>query len=563
MARMAAEEEIVHYDAAKSQRSGRENEWRLSSAYCLPEHYGVWQSEGPVQIGNSGQQAVRRTVFDSTGARSLPKYTSVLERLATPNGSRYQGLKSNNANLNKIKRVKEYFDTVTDLLFKMRGTPVSRFRVATSEVYASLGCYGTGPLFIGQRTPNPLYKQRAIIYKGVLLRDMFVLVNDNDEVVAIYRRFYLNARQFIEKFPDEPIPKCFSAATGGAKENTFKEFVHCVRVRGGDYDESALDARRHPIVGSYVNIADRMYVGPEHGFRSFPYLVPRTFTVSGDPYGFSPASRVISSMGGASATKKTYLKQGQKAVDPVLLGYDDGVLNGDVDLRPGAYNPGGVDSQGRMLIRALEGGNFQVAEKLLEHDRADIEDSFFVTLFQILNETPEMTATEVIERVAEKTALLAPTMGRLQSELLGPCTDREIDLLAEMGQLPVMPPELVEAKGEYEIAYTSPMAKGIHAEETAGFSRTVELAIGVAQATGDAGPLDHFNFDVAIPEIADNQAVPARWMHDIKDIEAKRDQRAEQAQEAQLMQNAGGIAQLGKVAAEAGQTQQRSGKRAL
>lgn len=560
MARMAAEDELLNYAEAKSARSARENEYRLASAYCLPEHYGVWSSEGPVAIGTSGQQAVRRTVFDSTGARSLPKYTSVLERLATPNGSRYQGLRASNTALNKIRRVKSYFDELTDLLFKLRDGPVSRFRIATSEMYASLGCYGTGPISVMQRKPNALYGKRTAIYKGVLLRDIFLLVNDNDEVVAIYRRMYLNPRMFMDKFPGKPMPKCFMGAAGSAKESTYKEFVHVVRVRN-DYDNEAIDARRHPISGGYINVSDKEYVDDEHGFRSFPYLVPRTFTVSGDPYGFSPASRVISSMGGASATKKTYLKQGQKAVDPVLLGYDDGVLNGDVDLRPGAYNPGGLDSQGRYLVRALETGNFTVAEKLLEHDREDIEDSFFVTLFQILNETPEMTATEVIERVAEKTALLAPTMGRLQSEFLGPCTQREIDLLGEMGLLPEMPPELIEAAGEYEIMYTSPMAKGIHAEETAGFSRTVELALGVAQATGDMAPLDHFDFDVAIPEIADNQAVPARWMKDVKRIESDRAARQKQAEEQALMQNAGGLAQAAKAANDMGQTKER--KRAL
>lgn len=561
MARMAAEEEIRNYEQAKSMRAPRENEFRLASAYCLPEHYGMWQTDGPVNIGTSGQQAVRRTVFDSTGARALPKYASVLERLATPNGNRYQGLTSSDKALNRIKRVKEYFDTLTDLLFKMRNSPVSRFRIATSEMYSSLGAYGTGPIFIGNRKPNPLYNQRAIVYTGVLLRDMFILMNDYGEVVAIYRRFYLNPRMFIGMFPQSPIPKCFMG-TGNQSESAFREFLHCVRVRT-DYDPGALDARRHPIVGSYINVADKEYVEEEHGFRSFPYLAPRTSTVSGDPYGFSPASRVLSALGGASATKKTYLKQGQKAVDPVLLGYDDGVLNGEMDLRPGAYNPGGVDSQGRVLVRALDTGNFQVAEKLMEYDRGDIEDSFFVPLFQILSETPEMTATEVIERVAEKTALLAPTMGRLQSEFLGPCTQREIDLLAEMGMLPDMPPELIEAKGDYEIQYTSPMAKGVHAEETAGFSRTVELAIGVAQATGNAEPLDHFDFDVAIPEIADNQAVPARWMKDVKRVQAERDQRAQQAEQAQLIQNAGGLAQAGKVAAEAGQNDNIGRKRAL
>ena len=44
-----------------------------------------------------------------------------------------------------------------------------------------------------------------------------------------------------------------------------------------------------------------------------------------------------------------------------------------------------------------------------------------------------MTATEVLERAREKGALLAPTMGRQQSEALGPMIEREIDILVECG----------------------------------------------------------------------------------------------------------------------------------
>jgi hypothetical protein len=458
----------------------------------------------------------------------------------------------------KIMAVRRYFDTVTDKLFKFRQASRARFRIATGEMYTSIGAYGTGPLYVGKRKPNALYNAPSFMYKGCLLRDVFILVNDDDEVEAVYRRFFLNARMWKSKFPDLPLPRALS--NNVKSETAMEEFVHVVRVRT-DHDPEAIDARHMPVVGSYLNVKDQEYVGEEHGFRSIPYLTPRTMTVSGDPYGFAPSVRVLSNMGGASAMKKTQIKQGQKAADPVLLTYDDGVMNGEVDLRPGAVNPGGLDAQGRELVKTMQTGNFQVSEKLIEDDRMDIEDSFFVTLFQILNETPEMTATEVIERVAEKTALIAPTMGRLQSEFLGPCTEREIDLLIELGEMPPMPPELQEAQGEYEIQYTSPMAKGIHAEESAGFVRTVEMAISVANATGDPSPLDHFDFDTALPEIADNQGTPARWINDAKVVEQMREVRAQKQQEAMAMQNAAGLSQAAKVAGELQQQQPKQVQR--
>lgn len=221
-------------------------------------------------------------------------------------------------------------------------------------------------------------------------------------------------------------------------------------------------------------------------------------------------------------------------------------MNGEVDLRPGAINYGGVSRDGKLLIQPLRGGDFRVGEVLLQDERRDIEDSFFVTLFQILTETPEMTATEVMERVAEKAALLSPTMGRIQSEFLGPTIEREIDVLNELGLLPEMPPELVEAQGEYEVVYTSPLAKSMYAEEVSGFMRSVETSLNIAQATQDMSALDHYNFDVAIPEMADYMAVPSRWMASLDDIKAKREARTQQAETQQMIDAAPAAASVAK-----------------
>jgi hypothetical protein len=275
-------------------------------------------------------------------------------------------------------------------------------------------------------------------------------------------------------------------------------------------------------------------MGPEDGFASFPYLVPRTATEPGGLFGFSPAQQCSPAMGSVNAMKKSMLRIGQKKADPTLLASDDGVLSGRLGLTPGYVNYGAINAQGQPLVQPLNVGDLNPAKEILADERGDINDAFLVTLFQILMDTPEMTATEVIERVAEKAALAAPTMGRLQSGLLGPEVERVLSLMMEYApnMLPPMPPELIEAKGEYEIIYTSPLAKGLHAEEDAGFLYMVQSSIEVATATGDPSALDHYNFDVAIPELAEHRSVPTRWMHTPEELQALRDQRA-QAQKAQ------------------------------
>lgn len=547
------------YSYAKSTRSPHENDWRMAAAYVLPAHYAAWQSEGPVATVNP-TAATRRIQYDTTGTRSLPKYVSILERIATPIGQRWHGLTASDPELRKKIRVRRYFDELQDRLFRYRYNPRATFRTATNEMYMSMGVYGNGPIYIGQRRVNPLSPQPGFKYTACHMRDVFFMVDDDGEVAVVFRRFYLNVRQFQRKFPDETLPVVMMTASGNMadSEGKFFEFVHYVAARDqSTYDPEALDARRHPIVGAYLCVDGKVFVGEEHGYRSLPYKIPRTQTVAGDPYGYSPAIQALAALGGASQMKKTSLKQGNKAVDPALMAFDDGVLNGEVDQRPGAVNYGGVNKDGRALIAALPTGNFQVGEVMLQDERKDIEDSFFVTLFQILTETPEMTATEVVERVAEKASLLSPTMGRLQSEFLGPSIEREIEMMDEIGVLPIMPPELIEARGEYEVVYTSPLAKGMYAEEISGFMRSVEMALNIAQATQNAKPLHTFNFDVAIPEIADRLSVPARWMATPEEIAAAEEADAKAMETAQMLKAAPGIASVAKTAADMGKPASR------
>jgi hypothetical protein len=231
------------------------------------------------------------------------------------------------------------------------------------------------------------------------------------------------------------------------------------------------------------------------------------------------------------------LKQGHRVVDPVLLSHDDGVLD-TFSMKPGSMNPGGVSADGKLLVHTLPTGSLAAGQELMDMERSVINDAFLVTLFQILTETPTMTATEVLERAREKGALLSPTMGRQQSEMLGPMIEREMDLLMMQNLLPPLPPAMVEAAGEYEVVYDSPLSRSQRAEEASGWLRTLEAAIAYANTTQDLSVLDPFNTDVIYPQLAEINAVPPSWMRDDKAIKAIREIRAQQQQQQQMIEAA-------------------------
>lgn len=552
---MAVQDDIRGYNEAKSIRNPHEPLWRTAAAHVLPQQYSKWQTDGAPTVGGNAQSTnnAARVAYDTTGRRSLPKYQSVLERLATPQGQVWHALTPSDENLKDIYAVKVYFDKLTKLLFRLRYHPKAKFTTSSNEMYGQIGVYGNGPMYIGERQRSARSRELGFKYVSCALADMFFEVDDEGDVTGVYRRMWMNARQMRMKFPDTKLPDRVMSELEKSKpdEEHKYEVFHYVRPRpDSEYDEEALDARRHPWKSTYVSIEGAMELGDESGYQNMPYTVTRTMTMSGNPYGISPAILALPALGGASVMKKSGLMLANRAAQPTWLAHDDGVLNGPVTFKPNAVNYGGLDKQGRELIKELRGGEYAIAADALAMETRDIEDSFFVTLFQILTETPQMTATEVIERSAEKGALLSPVMGRLQSDFLGPAIEREIGLLSEMGMLPEMPPELKEAQGEYTVAYTSALAKSMYHEEVSGFMRTFEMAVGAANATGDPSALDHFNLDVALPEIADNLAAPTRWMNDEKAVEAMRKQRAEQQAAQAAMQNASGLAAAGKVANE-------------
>lgn len=549
MAQPKASDVIDQYKDAKTQRYRHEDDWRLASAYALPRQYSSWNSEGPQNYTSGGQAAARRIAYDTTAMRALPKFMAILERICTPHNMKWQRLTASDPVLAANLHVRGYFDQLNNLLFNYRYEGKAMFIQAISEIYASLGVYGNGPVYIGQRQKAVLDQKPGFIYRACGMRDIFILVDDCNNIVAYFRRFFLNYRQFKLKFPKSPVPQSFAAAdkAGKGDENTFVEFVHWTSPRD-DYDSTSIGVNRHAVIGSFLCVPDMAYAGDEQGFRSMPYLMPRLMTEANDPYGFAPMAQCLPAAGTASQIKKTVIKQGQKAVDPVLLVHDDGIMNGTVDLRPGAQNFGGVDKQGRPLIHALPTGDFRVSDKLLADERDDINDAFFVKLFQLFMDRPEQKEVEVMEMIAEKAMIVAPVMGRITSELLSPCTEREIDMFAEMGLLPSMPPELVEAKGDYKTIYTSPMAMGMYAEEVSGFTRSVQQSLSLVEATQDPSYLDHYNFDTAIPEMAEYQAVPARWMNDPKTKAAIGQARAAKQQQQQLLENAAPLAQAAKTA---------------
>lgn len=434
--------------------------------------------------------------WDMTGALALEKFAAVMESLLTPRQQRFHHLTS--PMLKGDRRTAEYFEQVEDILFKMRGRPRAGFYDQMHTCYKSLGSWGNKCIDVDD---DPF---GGILYRVSHIGKVWVQVGLGGRVNTIFYEFSMTAQQAFEKWGPRRIPECVRKKILDKKPYDDLKFLHVIKP-----NLKVDRPKAGPGSGNYrsweISIADRTFIPwePFKGSRMFDegvydtikYVYSRYTTNSYELYGRGPLMLVLADNNQLQEMERSTTRAGQISHEPPLLTVDDDLFGDSVtelDLRPGVANPGWLSVSGEPLVKPLISGfNYAASEDAKAKKRDIIHDACFITLFQILVDTPEMTATEALIRAQEKGMLIAPVVGRQQGESLGRIVEREIDLMSKQGRLPDMPQQLVEARAEYEIEYASQATRLQREEEV----QAVMASIADARAMAEADPTVHYKID--------------------------------------------------------------------
>ena len=273
------------------------------------------------------------------------------------------------------------------------------------------------------------------------------------------------------------------------------------------------------------------------GFVEFPFVVPRYLKASHEIYGRSPAMTALPDVKMLNEMSKTTIKAAQKQVDPPLLVPDDGFL------LPVRTVPGGLNfyrSGTRDRIEPLNiGANNPLGLNMEQQRRDSIRAVFYVNQL-MMQQGPQMTATEVIQRNEEKMRLLGPVLGRLQSELLKPMIDRCFAILLRNNQF-AQAPDFLSGQ-DIEIEYVSPLAKAQKGTELSSITRAIEILGSLANV---APVFDYINFDALVKHVADLVGVPQKVLKLQSQVNAEREQAAQQQEQMAQMQQLQQVAKAG------------------
>ncbi len=526
---------IAAYQALWSAQGNFRVLWNTTAQYVMP----AWDNF----IGEFAEGVNRNSrLFDSQPIIANERFAAAMESILTPRNSVWHKFTSGDEELDEVPAVARWLDQVTKITFACRYHPMTNFAGQTDECYLSLGAFGNNCLFTDE-LPG-----RNLRYRALPLSEIVWALNHAGRVDTLYRKFRYTAKQACQHWGREHVPPAVARAYASANPYQELEFLHAIRPND-DHVAGAFGDRGMACESWYLYLGDSSVI-EKTGYRTFPCAIGRYRVAPRENYGRGPAIAALPDIRTSNEMVKTELRQGQKALDPPILLAEDSVIS-PFNQRPGAVNYGMLSAEGKPLAVPFESkGRFDVGEKLQERVASSIKDTFLNTLFQILVENPNMTATEALLRAQEKGELIAPAMGRQQSEFLGNLIHREFDILKTANQYPPMPAEMLRAGRSVVVEYTSPMARAMRAEEGTAIMNTVaDLA---QMANLDKTVLYTMDFHDAAREMAAIRGCPAKLLRSEDQVQQLLEQAAQQQQQsdaaAQAPQVAAGVQKLAQAA---------------
>lgn len=460
----SVEELLQRHEQLKGERSNFDTQWQEVKDL-------LWPDGGDFTKQRSPGEKTNLQIFDANPTLYVEQGASVFEAFLMPRTQRWQRTRASDPELMKIARVKKFFEDLDDKVFDSRYATRSNFEGETQQGFKSTLGYGNNCIRVMGR------KAGGITYKYRHIGQTWIDTDADDVVDTTFYAYELTARAAVKRW-GENAPQCARDvidATPGMKHR----YLECV-YPNPNFVPGNMNPKHMAFVAFEISV-DSKVVLEQGGYHELPDIWSRYSLAPGEKYGRGPAMLVLPSIKTLQEQMRVHLRSGQKAADPPLLTIDDGVLGRGsrrITLNSGGIIPGGLSTSGSPnIVPLLTGARLDITHEMMMEIRELIRKAFHVDVFELLvQDRVQMTATEVMERAREKSYLLGSAIGRQQSELLGPMIEREISILQRQGKVGPMPPELIEAKGDYTIEYESDATRMQKSSEIVALGRTLEVA---------------------------------------------------------------------------------------
>jgi len=525
-----AQKLIARHAALKAERAPWDAFWQEVGDYVMPRKADIMEQ---VSVpGTAKQQAL----FDSTAIRANNILANGQLAWMTPHESRWFSFDAP-PELKGVDAVEQWFKRCTEIAHLEIAR--TNFYSEIHELYLDRGAFGTAAIFCDTG------KRSALRFETWNVGSYSIAEDDEGLIDTVSREYCLTLRQARQHFGEDALSEEMRKRLEEAKSDPKKldekwTFIHMIFPRDpAEIDPTKADPENMPIASVYIDQKAKKVVRVS-GFMELPFFVTRFLKWGKSAYGWSPSWVALPESRQLNFLVKNMDALAEVTAFPRLLVPHNYV--GEVDTRAGGVTYFDPNNPNAMPKEWATGGRYDVGLDREDRKRKTIEDAYHVDLFQMFaRNEKQMTATEIMERSAEKLIQFSPTFARMTTELFNPMLARVFSVLLRAGMFPPVPEAAVvmDETGAFlpepKISYSSRIAMSVRALENNSFGRMVERLMPVAQMRPDI--LDNFDFDRIIRETARNDGVPADWIADEEMVKRLRQARAEaQAQQAQMEQ---------------------------
>lgn len=505
-----------------------------------------------------------REIYDSTAMWANDRLSAAMISMIYPRAQKFHGLqKDDPLGPEATDLEEEFFDNVVTYLFANKSDYRSNFWLSIGKAVKATVTYGTGIVFseenTGRKGVDPI--KVPVFYRQVPVANCYLGIDPYDEINKNLRFHEMPARAAVEYFEGKGLnvsDKVKEAANDPAKQDRLFLFMHAVMPTGDLTDKQD----RRPFTTYWIEPETKHLLG-EGGYWEFPYHVMWWDQADNSPYGYSPIMSVLSDVKMLQVMQKNMLQAGQQAVKPPMATMP-GIYSQRLNLNPGANNPGYIDEQGRMkaqpLLQGIQG--FTLGERLLEMKQTQVTRSFYTEIFQTLLEKPSQTATEVLIRENEKSAMLGPVGEKIRTGG-AKLVDRDLAILRRKGAFEqgsrIAAPDTI-AGSNIGVKWKDPLSRLQRISELQGVESVLNVTGVIAQY--DPSVLERIDTDETIEITREIRGAPRKMFRTDEEVAEIRQQRVQQQEQQAMMQMLqGGAEAAGKAipAAKALQDVSRGG----
>jgi hypothetical protein len=298
-------------------------------------------------------------------------------------------------------------------------------------------------------------------------RQCFIAENVYGKVDTIFRKYRLNLRQMVQKWGME----CLDIQQKKRYEKSpydEVDIVHAIYPRDeiemyqaapGKYLPK-MDKKNKPYASVWMQENKKDKFLEESGFSMLPIQTWRWELNTGEIYGYGPCAEALVDIITANQIAKDLMIASQLAAMPMYNVPEE--MRGMVNVRPKAFNY--FKDPARVISQIDNRANVPIAKDREEMIKNTIKEKFHVDFFMMLTRAAfdkvELTATQVMEMMGEKAAVLGAKIGRFESEGLDQVIDRVDMIETEAGRMPPPPQVLQEFQGrEINVDYVGPLAQ--------------------------------------------------------------------------------------------------------